>query len=143
MPQTQDASISVSIFGSQPIERFPLPPPPPLGFQFGNTHTTSSPSTGSSHLEDKPVVFGAIGGYGDMNGHHNGFSVPVSIQGSTIGLPSTTTHMPRMQIDNVEMKPVSKVHSAALERDAADTLVPIINDYEPFCNTLAVSITCR
>jgi hypothetical protein len=141
MPQNQDASISVSIFGSQPIERFPLPPPPPLGFQFGNTHTTSSPSTGSSHLEDKPIVFGSKGGYGDMNGYNNGFPVPVSIQGSTIGLPSTATHVPR--IDNVEMKPVSKVHSAALERDAADTLVPIINDYEPFCNTLAVSITSR
>lgn len=135
IPQNQDASISVSIFGSQPIERFPLPPPPPLGFQFGNIHTTSSPSTGSSHLEDKPVVFGPMGAYGDMNGHNNGFAVPVSIQGSTMGLPSTTTHIPR--IDNVEMKPVSKVHSAALERDAADTLVPIINDYEPFCNTLA------
>lgn len=42
-------------------------------------------------------------------------------------------------LDNVETKPVSRIHSASLEKDDVDTLVPMINDYEPFCDTLAVS----
>jgi len=104
---------------------FPIPPAFPFGID-----NSSGPSTGSSNMDDKPVMFGA-----SSLGNAEGYTMK-----SNNGAEGLAHHFPRGMIDNVEMRPVSRVHSAALEKDPLDTMVPIINEHEAFCDTLAVRL---